>query len=87
MTIEAIYKKEDIFKNVDKEKGTIDMIIPEEVKAKMGWKPGDVLAFRVLEDGSVEVTKKPMFEKDVDSSQEWCYNKLYLNSQSNPNGS
>tara|TARA_B100000424_G_C22939088_1_gene499675 strand:+ start:2400 stop:2612 length:213 start_codon:yes stop_codon:yes gene_type:complete len=70
MTIEAIYKKEDIFKNVDKEKGTIDMIIPEEVKAKMGWKPGDVLAFRVLEDGSVEVTKKPMFEKDVDSSQE-----------------
>ena len=70
MAIEAIYKKEDIFKNVDKEKGTVDMIIPEEVKAKMGWKAGDVLAFRVLDDGSVEVTKKPMFEKDVDSSKE-----------------
>tara|TARA_B100002019_G_C21142218_1_gene533862 strand:+ start:591 stop:803 length:213 start_codon:yes stop_codon:yes gene_type:complete len=70
MAIEAIYKKEDIFKNVDKEKGTVDMVIPEEVKAKMGWKAGDVLAFRVLDDGSVEVTKKPMFEKDVDSSKE-----------------
>ena len=74
MTIESIYKKEDIFKNVDKEKGTVDMIIPEEVKAKMGWKPGDILAFKILQDGSIEVTKKPLFEKDVDSTKEWCYN-------------
>ena len=43
MTIENIYKKEEIFTNVDKEKGTVDMIIPEEVKVKMGWKPGDML--------------------------------------------
>jgi len=58
MTIESIYKKEEIFTNVDKEKGTVDMTIPEEVKTKMGWKPGDVLAFKILEDGSIEVTKK-----------------------------
>ena len=32
MTIESIYKKEEIFTNVDKEKGTIDMVIPDEVK-------------------------------------------------------
>lgn len=70
MTIESIYKKEDIFKNVDEEKGTVDMIIPEDVKARMGWKPGDILVFKVLENGSVEVTKKPLFEKDVDSTPE-----------------
>ncbi len=74
MTIESIYKKEEIFKNVDKEKGTVDMIIPEEVKVKMGWKPGDILAFKILEDGSIEVTKKPLFKKNVDSASEWCYN-------------
>tara|TARA_S200000501_G_scaffold79168_1_gene70918 strand:- start:753 stop:965 length:213 start_codon:yes stop_codon:yes gene_type:complete len=70
MTIESIYKKEDIFKNVDKEKGTVDMIIPEEVKSKMGWKPGDILMFKILEDGNIEVTKKALFEKDVDSTKE-----------------
>lgn len=70
MTIESIYKKEDIFKNVDEEKGTVDMIIPEDVKARMGWKIGDILVFKVLENGSVEVTKKPLFEKDVDSTPE-----------------
>jgi len=70
MTIENIYKKEEIFTNVDKEKGTVDMIIPEEVKVKMGWKPGDMLVFKILEDGSIEVTKKPLFEKDVDSTPE-----------------
>ena len=70
MTIESIYKKEEIFKNVDKEKGTVDMIIPEEVKVKMGWKPGDILAFKILQAGSIEVTKKPLFEKDVDSTKE-----------------
>lgn len=69
MTIESIYKKEDIFKNVDEEKGTVDMIIPEEVKSRMGWKPGDILAFKILEDGTIEVTKKPMFKKDVDESK------------------
>ncbi len=63
MTIESIYKKEEIFTNVDKEKGTVDMTIPDEVRAKMGWKPGDVLTFKVLEDGSIEVTKK-----DLDSA-------------------
>ena len=70
MTIESIYKKEDIFKNVDKEKGTVDMIIPEEVKSKMGWKPGDILMFKILEDGNIEVIKKALFEKDVDSTKE-----------------
>ena len=69
MTIESIYKKEDIFKNVDEEKGTVDMIIPEDVKARMGWKPGDILVFKVLENGSLEVTKKPSFEKDVDETE------------------
>ena len=63
MTIESIYKKEEIFTNVDKEKGTVDMTIPDEVRAKMGWKPGDVLTFKVLEDGSIEVPKK-----DLDSA-------------------
>ena len=70
MTIESIYKKEEIFKNVDEENGTVDMIIPEEVKARMGWKLGDMLVFKILEDGSIEVTKKPLFEKDVDSTPE-----------------
>ena len=74
MTIESIYKKEDIFKNVDKEKGTVDMIIPDEVKSKMWWKPGDILMFKILEDGNIEVTKKALFKKDVDSTKEWCYN-------------
>ncbi|MBO01799.1 MAG: hypothetical protein CMG35_04070 [Candidatus Marinimicrobia bacterium] len=63
MTIESLYKKEEIFTNVDKEKGTVDMTIPEEVKSRMGWKEGDVLAFKVLDDGSIEVTKK-----DLDSA-------------------
>ena len=63
MTIESIYKKEEIFTNVDKEKGTVDMTIPDEVRAKMGWKPGDVLTFKIMEDGSIEVTKK-----DLDSA-------------------
>jgi len=36
MTIESIYKKEEIFSNVDKETGTVDMTIPEEVRARMG---------------------------------------------------
>ena len=53
----------EIFTNVDKEKGTVDMTIPEEVKSRMGWKEGDVLAFKVLDDGSIEVTKK-----DLDSA-------------------
>ena len=70
MTIESIYKKEEIFKNVDEENGTVDMIIPEDVKTRMGWKQGDMLVFKVLEDGTIEVTKKPLFEKDVDSSSE-----------------
>ena len=60
MTIESIYKKEEIFTNVDKEKGTVDMTIPDEVRAKMGWKPGDVLTFKIMEDGSIEVTKKAL---------------------------
>ena len=46
------------------------MIIPEEVKSKMGWKPGDILMFKILEDGNIEVTKKALFEKDVDSTKE-----------------
>tara|TARA_Y100000385_G_C12668045_1_gene456716 strand:+ start:54 stop:266 length:213 start_codon:yes stop_codon:yes gene_type:complete len=70
MTIESIYKKEEIFKNVDEENGTVDMIIPEEVKARMGWKLGDMLVFKVLENGTIEVTKKDLFEKDVDSTPE-----------------
>lgn len=70
MTIESVYKKEDIFKNVDEEKGTVDMIIPDEVKARMGWKIGDMLVFKVLENGTIEVTKKDLFKKDVDSIDE-----------------
>ena len=46
------------------------MIIPEEVKARMGWKLGDMLVFKVLENGTIEVTKKDLFEKDVDSTPE-----------------
>ena len=69
MTIESIYKKEDIFKNVNKEEGTVDMIIPDDVKTRMGWKPGDILVFKVLENGGLEITKKPMFEKDVDETE------------------
>ena len=57
MTIESIYKKEEIFTNVDKEKGTIDMVIPDEVKTRMGWKPGDTLKFTVNAEGHVEVSK------------------------------
>ena len=69
MTIELIYKKEDIFKNVNEEEGTVDMIIPDDVKTRMGWKPGDILVFKVLENGGLEITKKPMFEKDVDETE------------------
>ena len=69
MTIESIYKKEDIFKNVNEEEGTVDMIIPDDVKTRMGWKPGDILVFKVLENGGLEITKKPMFKKDVDETE------------------
>ena len=69
MKIESIYKKEDIFKNVNEEEGTVDMIIPDDVKTRMGWKPGDILVFKVLENGGLEITKKPMFEKDVDETE------------------
>ena len=41
MTIESIYKKEEIFTNVNEETGTVDMVIPDEVKARMDWKEGD----------------------------------------------
>jgi|TARA_B110000967_G_scaffold201251_1_gene238274 AbrB family looped-hinge helix DNA binding protein len=58
MTIESIYKKEEIFSNVDKETGTVDMTIPEEVRARMGWKVGDTLHVKASEDGTLEITKK-----------------------------
>ena len=45
------------------------MIIPDDVKTRMGWKPGDILVFKVLENGGLEITKKPMFEKDVDETE------------------
>lgn len=57
MTIESLYKKEEIFTNVDKEKGKVDMTIPAEVKSKMGWKEGDTLSFKIRDDGSIEVSK------------------------------
>jgi AbrB family looped-hinge helix DNA binding protein len=65
MTIESIYKKEEIFGNVDKENGTVDMTIPDEVRARMGWKIGDTLKFKVTESGSIEVSKV-----DVDDETE-----------------
>ena len=41
------------------------MTIPDEVRARMGWKIGDTLKFKVTESGSIEVSKV-----DVDDETE-----------------
>ena len=41
------------------------MVIPDEVKARMGWKEGDTLKFTVNDEGHIEVSKV-----DVDSTDE-----------------
>jgi|TARA_B110000495_G_C22737088_1_gene432324 AbrB family looped-hinge helix DNA binding protein len=65
MTIESIYKKEEIFTDVDEENGTVNMVIPDEVRDRMGWKEGDTLVFKMNEDGALEVSKK-----DIDATDE-----------------
>ena len=69
MTIESIYKKEEIFSNVDKETGTVDMTIPEEVRARMGWKVGDTLHVKASEDGT---RPKPAAHLRVHPRQDAC---------------
>ena len=65
MTVPGTDKKEEIFTNVNEETGTVDMVIPDEVKARMGWKEGDTLKFTVNDEGHIEVSKV-----DVDSTDE-----------------
>ena len=65
MTVESIYKKEEIFSEVDQETGKVLMTIPDEVKARMGWKEGDTLTFTVNEEGHIQGSKV-----DVDSTKE-----------------
>ena len=38
--------------------GDLFIVIPEEVRLQLGWKPGDTLVWTILENNSVTLHKK-----------------------------
>jgi AbrB family looped-hinge helix DNA binding protein len=58
MTKIITYKAEDIFKDIEGDDKNVLMTIPPEIAERMGWKPGDKLHVKVLEDrAGVSITK------------------------------
>lgn len=57
MTKTIVYKAEDIFKDIPDDDKNVLMTIPPEISEKMGWKEGDTLHIKVLEDGAISIEK------------------------------
>jgi AbrB family looped-hinge helix DNA binding protein len=57
MTKQMTYKAEDIFKDIPGDDKNVLMTIPPEISERMGWKPGDTLHIKVLEDGGLSIEK------------------------------
>lgn len=57
MSKNMIYKAEDIFQDIEGDDKNVLMNIPTEVAERMGWKPGDVLKVKILEEGGISIEK------------------------------
>jgi AbrB family looped-hinge helix DNA binding protein len=57
MTKKMTYKAEEIFKDIPGDDKNVLMTIPPEISERMGWKPGDKLHIKVLEDGGLSIAK------------------------------
>jgi len=57
MTKQMTYKAEDIFKDIPGDDKNVLMTIPPEISERMGWKEGDTLHIKVLEDGGLSIEK------------------------------
>ena len=57
MTKTIVYKAEDIFKDIPDDDKNVLMTIPPEISERMGWKEGDTLHIKVLEDGAISIEK------------------------------
>lgn len=57
MTKTIVYKSEDIFKEIPDDDKNVLMTIPPEISERMGWKEGDTLHIKVLEDGAISIEK------------------------------
>ena len=57
MTKTIVYKAEDIFKEIPDDDKNVLMTIPPEISERMGWKEGDTLHIKVLEDGAISIEK------------------------------
>ncbi len=57
MTKTITYKAEDIFQDIPGDDKNVLMTIPPEISNRMGWKEGDTLHIKVLEDGAISIQK------------------------------
>ena len=57
MTKKMTYKAEEIFQDIPGDDKNVLMTIPPEISERMGWKPGDTLHIKVLEDGGISIEK------------------------------
>lgn len=51
------YKAGDIFQDIEDDPDNVNMVLPQEVREKMGWQPGDVLKVQVGDQGTLIITK------------------------------
>jgi AbrB family looped-hinge helix DNA binding protein len=47
------YSVDDIFEEIPGDSENVLMNIPEEIRAEMGWKPGDTLTIKVENEGLI----------------------------------
>ncbi len=57
MTKTITYKAEDIFQDIPGDDKNVLMTIPPEISERMGWKPGDKLHIKVIENGTLSIEK------------------------------
>ena len=51
------YKAEDIFQDIEGDPDNVNMIIPQEVREKMGWGEGDTIKVEIGDQGTLIITK------------------------------
>lgn len=51
------YKVEDIFQDIEGDPDNVNMVIPPEVREKMGWVEGDTIKVEVGDQGTLIITK------------------------------
>lgn len=51
------YPVEEIFNDIEGDAENVLMNIPPAVAERMGWKPGDKLHIRVLEEGGISISR------------------------------